>query len=162
MTVGGGGGSPKTIQTIDLSLAVGNYTNLDIYPCPADTYAIINPQWLFHSFFGPGPVNLTNLSIKIVNPVTAALTFENLNYPFQGAPGIAESALIVPALVINAGLLAVNPGRFVDALYLNANPPSAYGNHFIVMPGETLVGSFQVSGTAAKFRYGLQEFGIAT
>lgn len=170
MTVGGGGGSPKTISRTIYTLGGG--TSFDVYQCPIDTMAIIDPLILVNAAGNggvPGVSGFSNASLNAVglNPVTGADLVETLQHTYSTTLGTQYFGNFFGAISVSSGSVVTTPmnfGRFEFSVTLAGG--SGFVNEtvhkgLILWPGERfrLITSL---GAGSKLVYALREYGIAS
>lgn len=172
MTVGGGGGSPKTISRVIYTFGGG--VQFDIYQCPIDTIAIIDPLICVNAAGNGGVVGVSgftnfNMSVVSPNPVTGADMTELLQHIYNTVMGTAFFGNFVGAVTyssISLGTLSttMNFGRFEFSLsQIGANnvPAETFSKGLILYPGEKFRGNSSL-GAGSKLVYALREYGISS
>lgn len=170
MTVGGGGGSPKTISRVIYTLGGG--TSFDVYQCPVDTMAIIDPL-IFVNAAGNGGVpgvsgfSNCNLSAVGLNPVTGGDLVEQLLHTYNTSMGTQYFGNFWGAVTVSSASALTTPmnfGRFEFSVTIAGG--SGFVNEtvhkgLILWPGEKFrLGSSL--GAGSKLVYALREYGIAS
>jgi len=182
MTLGSGGGSPKTISTVtDTGPFAQSFANRDFYTCPLDTIAIVSPI-LFS--FGSGSISdpenysFDGIKLKWIDPITGATVRLMTQY---GANGVSPSGsphygtYIIPSTNLDPVgsyyvqryekyMLAMTAYFRSDTNAVVTNE-KALGGGIILFPGETLswgASNSYPNNTNWKLRYGLLEYGISS
>ncbi len=172
MTVGGGGGSPKTISRVIYNFASSAVST--VYTCPIDTMAIIDPLMIVNPAGGGGGLagwQAALIIVKSINPVTAAPESEQLSFyastldnrffnAFAGAVSYSNGASVLTT--------PMNVGRFEFTFSQGRNPTAAgtaafesFSKGLILYPGELFSVGFS-PGAGSKMVYGLREYGISS